>query len=199
MKRNSSRRDRAFTLIEMIGVLAVIAILASLLVPKIYEAINSARISQAVLSVQTIKTAVMEHYAKFYSLASSNGVPLAFNNDYPGFDRVLLGEGLIDQPFKLRIDPSAFLLLRAVPTSTVVDAGSATAYDLDGDGNSDLGTAHFILEVFFANLPHADAMALNDRLDGAQLGEGLTGTDLKGRVIYDLTKYPQVHIYITHF
>jgi len=36
---------KGFTLIEMIGVLAMIAILASMLIPKIYEAINSARIS----------------------------------------------------------------------------------------------------------------------------------------------------------
>ena len=36
---------KGFTLIEMIGVLALIAILASLLLPKIYEAINGSRIS----------------------------------------------------------------------------------------------------------------------------------------------------------
>jgi hypothetical protein len=34
-----------FSLIEMIGVLALIAIMASLLLPKIYEAINGSRIS----------------------------------------------------------------------------------------------------------------------------------------------------------
>src|SRR5215470_16307586 len=38
-------RSRGFTLIEMIGVLAVIAILAALLVPKIFEAINNARVN----------------------------------------------------------------------------------------------------------------------------------------------------------
>ena len=39
------RQSKAFTLIEMIGVLAVIAILAALLIPKIFNAINSAQYS----------------------------------------------------------------------------------------------------------------------------------------------------------
>src|SRR5204863_216829 len=53
------RPSHAFTLIEMIGVLAVIALLAALLIPKIFESINNARIGQAVLSCQTIKTATL--------------------------------------------------------------------------------------------------------------------------------------------
>ncbi len=59
MTRNSRGPDHAFTLIEMIGVLAVIAVLAALLIPKIFESINSARLNQAVLSCQTIKTAAL--------------------------------------------------------------------------------------------------------------------------------------------
>src|SRR6266436_5262795 len=46
MTRNSRGPDHAFTLIEMIGVLAVIAVLAALLIPKIFESINSARLNQ---------------------------------------------------------------------------------------------------------------------------------------------------------
>src|SRR5213079_1357914 len=56
---------QGFTLIEMIGVLAVIAILASMLIPKIFEAINSARINNTVQSYNAIKTAVMDHYGKY--------------------------------------------------------------------------------------------------------------------------------------
>src|SRR5204862_1409649 len=91
--RNFRQKRRAFTLIEMIGVLAVIAILASLLIPKIFESINNAHMSQTVLSCQTIKTAVIEHYAKFLSLASKNGVPFTVPNEgYPNFDAILLTE-----------------------------------------------------------------------------------------------------------
>ena len=62
-----------FTLIEMIGVLAVIGILAALLVPKIFNAINNARVNSTAVSIATIKTATADHYAKFGSLVSSNG------------------------------------------------------------------------------------------------------------------------------
>ncbi len=53
--RKSNRQ--AFTLIEMIGVLAVIAILAAVLIPKVFSAINNARVNNAAMSVQTVKTA----------------------------------------------------------------------------------------------------------------------------------------------
>src|SRR5207247_7197476 len=94
------RRSGAFTLIEMIVVSAIIAILASLLITKIFESMNNAKISQTQLSYQTIKTAVIEHFAKFNSLASSNGVPFNVvngdgnNGDY---DKILLAEGLLDK------------------------------------------------------------------------------------------------------
>src|ERR1041385_6257533 len=61
----------AFTLIEMIGVLAVTAILASLLIPKILNAINDAKINNTVLSYNTIRTAMMEHYGKYGSFTTT--------------------------------------------------------------------------------------------------------------------------------
>src|SRR5262245_23524561 len=99
MKIHVSNRKslKGFTLIEMIGVLAVIAILASLLIPKIFEAINNARINNCAMSIQTVKTAVADHYAKYGSIASSNGVvqTVPINN----FDTILLTETFLDKPF----------------------------------------------------------------------------------------------------
>ncbi len=66
--RASSRGLQGFTLIEMIGVLAVIAILAAVLVPKVFEAINNARINNSSMSCDTVKTAIADHYAKAGSL-----------------------------------------------------------------------------------------------------------------------------------
>ena len=74
IRSNKHRVSQAFTLIEMIGVLAVIAILASMLIPKIFEAINSARINNTVQSYNAIKTAVMDHYGK-YGAINFVGVP----------------------------------------------------------------------------------------------------------------------------
>src|SRR5438093_4521350 len=105
---NQSRKSKqGFTLIEMIGVLAVIAILASMLIPKIFEAINSARINNTVQSYNSIKTAVLDHYGKYGSInfigvpAPGAGTTAAQQLAYDTL--VLLPEGLIDKPFRSRV------------------------------------------------------------------------------------------------
>src|SRR2546422_721572 len=94
---NQKSARKGFTLIEMIGVLAVITILASLLIPKIFEAINNVRISNAALSYNSIKTATADHYAKFGTLPIANF-----------FDRLLVTEGFADKNFSVKIgaDPA---------------------------------------------------------------------------------------------
>src|SRR6266852_9641963 len=73
------KQKAGFTLIEMIGVLAVIAILASFLIPKVFNAINDARINSAVVGAETVKTAVVDHYGKWGRFDATNGVVI------PGF------------------------------------------------------------------------------------------------------------------
>ena len=199
-------RRAGFTLIEMIGVLAVIAILASLLIPKIFEAINNAHISQTVLSCQTIKTAVLEHFAKYLSLASANGTNLNISSGvYTNYDGVLLTEALIDKPFQPQIGTGATIQLVDV-TRASVNKPSKGAYDLDADGKSDVLGATYVVEAVIYGVPQADARLLNDLLDGPSLGEGATNgnddRDGAGRVIYanpqgNGTLY-EVHIYLTH-
>ena len=122
MKISSSRKSvrKGFTLIEMIGVLAVIAILASLLIPKIYEAINNSRISNASLSYNTIKTALADHYAKFGSLTSSNGAIIAVGvGEATNFDKVLITEGFLDKPFQVKIGSGSYVeVVAAIPATT---------------------------------------------------------------------------------
>jgi len=200
MTITSKRQSRGFTLIEMIGVLAVVAILASLLIPKIYEAIDNARLSHTVMSVQTMKTAVLEHYAKFLSLNSSNGTPLIVPGSYRNFDSVLLAEGLIDKPFAPKLGTNATIQLVDVSQPS----GDATKgdYDLDGDGNGDMSGANFVVEAFISSVTQAEARALNDLLDGPSLGEApnnRNATDAAGRVVYNKTgAFFDVHIYLTH-
>jgi type II secretory pathway pseudopilin PulG len=182
----------------MIGVLAVIALLAALLIPKIFESINNARIGQAVISCQTIKTATLEHYAKFQSLNSSNGVPLSVPNN--NFDMVLLAERLIDKPFAASIAASSTIQLLGATAGAVNAARVGSAYDLDGDGNSDLAAGQFVVEAVLLNVSLADARALNALLDGPSLGESANGNDFAGRVVYARpgSNPLTVHIYLTH-
>jgi prepilin-type N-terminal cleavage/methylation domain-containing protein len=203
LKRRARAGHHAFTLIELIGVLAVIAILASLLIPRVFEAINNARVNQAAIGYQTIKTAVVQHYAKFASIASSNGVPFPVSGNYPNFDAVLLAEGLIDKPFATKLGTNATIRIVDVSdldANTGVD-GSNGAYDLDGDGDNDVVNAQYVVEAVIYDVTEADARDLNDRLDGSALAENSGGNDFLGRVVYHhaTPSNPiEVHLYIMH-
>src|SRR6476646_10815287 len=103
-------RDRAFSLIELIGVLMVVAILASLLVPRVFNAIHNAAINQTASSLNTLKTACVGHYAKFTCLATDGSVnpPAAILLDGSDarsaqFDKVLLWESFLDSIFSPKI------------------------------------------------------------------------------------------------
>src|SRR5512140_444156 len=84
-RRLTLANDCAFSLIEIVGLLALIAIVVSLLVPQVFkarspthaaaQAVNQAHVEEVVADVAGIKTAITAHYAQFGSLASSNGVP----------------------------------------------------------------------------------------------------------------------------
>src|ERR1035437_2545343 len=60
-----SHRQSGFSLVEMIGVLAIIAILAVVIVPKVFSTIASARVTSAVGSCNSMKTAVTEFAGKY--------------------------------------------------------------------------------------------------------------------------------------
>lgn len=195
---------RAFTLIEMIGVLAVIAILAALLIPKIFEAINNARVNNAAVSYNTIKTALADHYAKHGSIISSNGTTFS-----PGlgvatnFDHVLLTEGFLDKTFLVKIGDGTG---NRVEVNIPVGAGGPvtaanSAYDLAGSGsgtNDAAGGA--VVEALIFGVTELDAKALNDRLDGATLGSAVGTDDTKGRVKYNTSTGAGtiVRMYVTH-
>ena len=190
MKINQLKKKeaKAFTLIEMIGVLAVIAILASLLIPKIFEAINNARINNAIVSYNTVKAATMDHYAKYGGInLSTNGTTFANTN---WFDKQLLAEGFLDKLYLTKLGTTSWV--------QIVSA-SASPYDLDGDGVPDTTNATLTVEAVIEGVPATDAKDLNDRLDGATAPFTVTGTadDTKGRVKWTLSTL-EAKIYVTH-
>src|SRR2546423_3634975 len=100
-----NRRNQGFTLIEMIGVLAVIAILAAVLVPKVFEAINNSRINNSAMTYNTVKTAIADHYAKFGAIPidGTANPPAAMALPVEQFDLTLLKEAFLDKPFAVKI------------------------------------------------------------------------------------------------
>jgi prepilin-type N-terminal cleavage/methylation domain-containing protein len=201
-----NRKAQAFTLIEMIGVLAVIAILAALLIPKIFEAINNARINNCVVSYNTIKTATMDHYGKYgkiNSLFGTNDLTAPITN----YDKtILMPEAMIDKPFAVRIgggDPATNSVIQAVAAAA---SGGAAGYDLDGNGSpaapADVTGAQFVVEAVVYNVAAEDALAVSQRLDGQALSETLSTTaDTRGRVRYVAPSSGTVsalYLYIAH-
>ena len=203
MKANSvTRKERrqAFTLIEMIGVLAVIAILAALLIPKVFEAINNSRINNAVVSYNTVKAACMDHYAKFGGMDKTTGGTAVPAGAPPGgptptaglayYDAVLLNEGFLDKPFLVKVGTNSYA--HVVTT--------ATTYDLAGNTtNSTLG-ASYVVEAVIQGVPAGDAKDISDRLDGSAPplnAPAAPADDITGRVKYS-NATQTVWIYLTH-
>lgn len=197
----NNKRKSGFTLIEMIGVLAVIAILAALLIPKIFEAINNARINNACISINTVKTALADHYAKYGSLNSSNGVSVTA--PIANFDGILLTEGFIDKPFETKVSTTNDVAIVQGLAPATVATGSNAAYDLDGTGTAnDAGPATaVVVESIMQNVSANDAVEISKRLDGDNLSEPDAATaDIRGRVKYAVPSggVTTVHVYLTH-
>lgn len=176
-------RDQGFTMVEMIGVLAVIGILTSLLMPKIMNAINDARINNVVASYNTIKTATTEFFGKFNRFCNSDGTDITL--PLTTWDTQLLAGGFIDKKFKVKIGTTATVECIACLATGSVD-GTNAGYDLDGAGvtGNEAGPGQMVLFCKIVNVPSADAKEINDRIDDTDLGSAVGLADLRGRVKY---------------
>jgi len=65
--------SKGFSLVEMIGVLAIIGILASVVAPKVFDAIRDAKITGAVGVLQTIKSSTTDYARKYNNIAIDGG------------------------------------------------------------------------------------------------------------------------------
>lgn len=220
LQTGSHRKTSGFTLIEMIGVLAVIAILASMLVPRVFQAIGDSKINNAAGTCNSIKSSVSEYYGKYGKIGGIGGAALTLTGGvFEEWDsKILLAEGIVDKPFAVRIGDGTVgatgSRLRVVDisglTTGTVPAANNGAYDLDASGTSTANGAtqndisgSLLVEAVIPGVDLADAAAFNNRLDGATLGSTTTtnGTsDLGGRVKYAITTngLAEVHVYIAH-
>jgi prepilin-type N-terminal cleavage/methylation domain-containing protein len=208
---NRARQTSGFTLIEMIGVLAVIAILAALLLPKVFSAIADAKINNAVVSTETIKTACADHYGKYGRFNTSFGTNITAAPILT-YDTNLLFEALIDKPFQTKLGTNWAIVMAKCEAASVSPAapnadptGTATgesSYCLDGVSGKNQATGDLVMEAVLQGVAQADAQAISLRIDGPALtpASSASGDDLVGRVKYkDASGGPTtVYIYLTH-
>lgn len=189
-----------FTLIEMIGVLAIIAVLAGLLLPRIFEAINEARINSAALGYNTAKSASMGYFGKYGRFGDGSGV--AYTNDLSAgqdWGTVLLQTGFLDKPFSTRIGTTSEIQIISTASGAVDGSNSAYNFDDSGTANQATGGA-VVIQVKLEDVALSDARALSLRVDGETLSEPAGDSDLVGKVKYDFSGSPtgDVFMYIAH-
>lgn len=217
-KRTTKAADRGFTLVEMIGVLAIIAILASLLIPRVFQAIGDSKISNAATTCNSIKAAVNEYYGKYGLIAGPKGAALTFSSGIAeDWDlSTLVAEGVAEKPFAVRIGNGLIgaansgsrlrvINISANTTNTAVAAATGDlatgGYNLDGTGATNDISGVFLVEAVIEQVDAQDAKDFNDRIDGAVLGAtNLSAADQRGRVKYTAPSSGKtsVRVYIAH-
>ncbi len=216
MKRTHTptRRRSGFTLIEMIGVLAIIAVLAALLIPRIFSAINESRVNGAALSYNSLKSAAITYFGKYGRFGKVDGTAYTSQELTDGVDTwdstVLLQGGFIEKPFETKLGVSSQIQVVPAVDSTTPATPTNAAFDLDGNfaagqnGDPDTGTANeasgaVVLRAVLTGVAIDDAIELNNKIDGVTLGS-TSGADLKGRVKYAAADggVTDVYLYIAH-
>lgn len=216
-----ARYSPGFSLVEMIGVLAIIAILAVVIVPKVFSTIASSRVTSAVGSTNSMKTAVTEFAGKYGTL------PVTTNNNR--IDDLLVTAGLLDSRFLVKIgtQPGATPLAGGVwsnatgawvATGGVSQAAQSRLISLTAnvasipgvngsnymlDGVTNMPTGARIASAVIAAVPLTDARELSLKIDGDTMTQpvGSALADTAGKVAYAIPNAAgttTVYIYLAH-
>lgn len=169
-------RTRWFALLETLGILVFIVFLASILAPRIFSVLADARVIGLVESGNAAKQALIGYFR-------DNGrLPDGGN---PGEE--LVAAGFLEAPptSGIRVGESIRFVGGSGASSTSVPGRAAFCYDLDGQGEIDVGTGHTVFEFQLTSVGIADAWELSHIIDGAGLSQPdrLTA-DMRGRVTY---------------
>jgi prepilin-type N-terminal cleavage/methylation domain-containing protein len=216
-RRSPFRRQSGFSLVEMIGVLAIIAILAVVIVPKVFSTIASSRVTNAVGSITSIKTAVAEYAGKHGT------VPLS--DAQSRIDDLLVTAGMLESRFTVKIGTqppnpplagdawtqaaggytlgtggvgqgtqSRIICVNSAPAA--VPGAAGTNYQLDSINNLPAGAR--VISAVIVGLTATESRELSLRIDGDSATPNATGiADTKGKVTYTAAG-TTAYIYLAH-
>ncbi|BET66101.1 hypothetical protein ASA1KI_10190 [Opitutales bacterium ASA1] len=205
----------------MIGVLAIIAILAVVIVPKVFSTIASARVTNAVASVNSVKSAVTEFAGKYGTFPTTN------NNSR--IDDLLVAQGLLESRFLVKIgnQPTNPAIASATwtrnaagqwtsaggasqtsqsrvisLTSNTTTPNSAGGRNFRLDGANDLPAGSRVVSAVLVNIRASEAQDLSTRIDGEPMTQTDTTTaDASGRVVYNTPNasgFTTAYVYLAH-
>ena len=205
----------------MIGVLAIIAILAVVIVPKVFSTIASSRVTSAVGSVNTMRTAVTEFAGKYGTLPLTGASAR--------LDDLLMTSSILDSRFSVKIGTqpgttviagstwsnatgswvatggasqatqSRIISLASAPAAA---PGTGTNYRLDGTTNLPAGAR--VASAVITGVSLGDARELSLKIDGDTLTQGTASVaaDEAGKVTYAApaagATTATVYIYLAH-
>jgi prepilin-type N-terminal cleavage/methylation domain-containing protein len=218
-----SSQEQGFTLVEMIGVLAIIAILIALLLPKIFTLIASSNARALAAAIRTYETAMVNYYSDIGTVwpLNATGVPAQEGSGQSTTVTSLAARLTLDSSDPLNTGANQWVRFRGpylekfnsavppgmgtsmiMPSVTAIALGTATTgtnigWDLKGDdGNSDLPTGARVAYLRVDGVSDTEFNEVDGIID-AGVGANLTERQLRGRVKYNPGN-DQLYIYLAH-
>lgn len=170
-------KQKGFTLMEMIGVIAVIAILASMATPMIFEAIRNARISTQAEDINVLRAAVAQYFSDTGQFPTHNPASTAAGGRRLMADHTTSpisgwNGPYIEQELENRIGTSDNIQL-------LTQTSANYQFDLDGDGTVDTAGVS-VLRI--DNVSDSVAEKMSEIMDGDIDGTGTGAWNAAGRV-----------------
>jgi prepilin-type N-terminal cleavage/methylation domain-containing protein len=174
--KNSKQENQGFTLIEMIGVLAIIGILAAVVAPRVIESIRDAKVTSAVASVNAAKVAAINFYQRYDRFPLDNATPpITITNNRntvtpvpQNFGSILYYQEQLLESLRAPIGEAVGAKTWAVGCAAVggtFDAGGGTATGANISFKS-AGNASRIVYYYMPGLTTQEASALCTKVNG---------------------------------